>query len=429
MEYWLILPHQLFDKRYVNKKYKYYLYEHPHYFKKYNYNKKKLLLHRSSMKYYYDYLKNNGYNISYINFNKSIPEKHYNLFDPIDKIILPENSVIHNSPNFLLSNEMCEKYQQKTKKYFFTPFYYTVKKWLNIIPNIKSQDKSNRHKILDKDIKDIPIISKLYDEDIYYIEKAKSYINKHFSENCGTLDNFIFPVTHNTIKKWLNYFIQSKLDNFGKYQDAIHTEHNLLYHSVLSSAINIGLINPNEIIKIILKSNTAVNNLEGFIRQLFWREYQRYCYKYIDFKNYKSSINTKHLTNKWYNGTLGIKPVDDCIIKAFKIGYLHHIERLMIVGNYMNISLINPDDGYKWFMEFSCDSYEWVMSQNVYDMVFYTTRGKTMRRPYISSSKYILRMSNYRYDSWCDIWNEKYNNYIKLLKLRNYKQVMIDSKK
>jgi deoxyribodipyrimidine photolyase-related protein len=97
----------------------------------------------------------------------------------------------------------------------------------------------------------------------------------------------------------------------------------------------------------------------------------------------------------------------------------------MIIGNYMNLSEIAPKEGFRWFMEFSCDSYEWVMHQNVYDMVFFVTNGKTMRRPYICSSKYILRMSNYKKNEWCKELDELYKQFLfknknKLYKYRYY---------
>ena len=126
---------------------------------------------------------------------------------------------------------------------------------------------------------------------------------------------------------------------------------------------------------------------------------------------------------------LGILPVDNCIINGFNTGYLHHIERLMIIGNFMNLSGIHPNEGFKWFMEFACDSFLWVMHQNVYDMVFFVTGGKTMRRPYISSSNYILKMSDYKKDNWCNEWNELYKIFIKknkkkLFKFRYYFKVI-----
>ena len=410
MSIFLILPNQLFDKKYLDKTYNYIIYEHPHYFKSYNYNKKKLILHHASMMYYYDYLKSLNFNVKYINYNEKFTIKNYTLFDPIDKIKLSEDCIILESPNFLLNKELYEKYRNKTKNFFFNSFYMWSKKELDIIPDIKSLDKENRNK-LDKNI-DIPELSS-NNYDIDYIKMGITYVNKHFKDNCGNTDNFIYPISHKTSKKWLLEFIKKKLDNFGNYQDSINTDNNYMFHSLLSSSINIGLVNPTEIIEEIMKhkKNIKLNNLEGYIRQLFWREYQRYCYIYYDFDKDKNFFsNNNKLTEKWYNGSIGIKPVDDCIIKAFDSGYLHHIERLMIMGTYMNLSNIQPKEGFKWFMEFSCDSYEWVMKQNVLHMVFFN--GLTMRRPYICSSNYILKMSNYKKEEWCDIWDEKYRNFL-----------------
>lgn len=419
MSVFLILPNQLFDKKYLDKKYNYIIYEHPHYFNSYNYNKKKLILHHASMRYYYDYLKYHEFNVKYVNYDEKINIKNYTLFDPIDKIKLSPDCEILESPNFLLNNELCEKYRKKTKNFFFNAFYMWSKKELDIIPTTKSLDKQNRNK-LDKNIEIPDLPSNNYDID--YIKIGINYINKHFKDNCGNTDNFIYPISHKTAKKWLLNFINKKLNHFGDYEDSIDNENNYLFHSVLSSSINIGLVNPSEIIEEVLKhkDNIKINNLEGYIRQLFWREYQRYCYCYYDFDNDNNFFgNNNKLTNKWYDGTLGITPVDDCIIKAFDNGYLHHIERLMIMGNYMNLSNISPKEGFKWFMEFSCDSYEWVMKQNVLHMVFFN--GNTMRRPYISSSNYILKMSNYKKDDWCKIWDQKYKEFLHKNKTKLWK--------
>lgn len=412
----LILPHQLFDIKYLNKNNKYLIYEHPHYFKSYNYNKKKLMLHRASMKYYYDYLKKHKYNVIYKTYTQKLNSKtHYTLFDPIDHIKLPKKCKILETPNFLLTRKDYKKYHAKTDKFFFNNFYKFSKKLLNIIPNTKSKDKQNRKK-MPQNTK-IPKLPTLDNIDMKYIKEAKKYVEKNFPKNCGNIDNFNYPITHNSAKKWMRYFVKNKLKHFGDYQDFIDKNNNYLFHSVLSTSINIGLLNPQDIIKYVLKNinkyKIKVNNYEGYIRQLFWREYQRYCYIYFDFSNKNYFGNKKKLSDKWYNGTLNIKPLDDAIKNAFNTGYLHHILRLMVIGNYMNLSGINPKEGFKWFMEFSCDSYEWVMYQNVYEMVFFISGGATMRKPYISSSNYILKMSNYKKDKWCDEWDKLYHKFIK----------------
>ena len=411
----IILPHQLFHKKYLPKNIKkIILWEHPQYFTKYNFNKKKLILHRASMKHYYDYLKKNKYNIQYINFNKTPTYKKATLFDPIDKIKIPNTTLIE-SPNFLLTKENYDAYKKKKgDSYMFHWFYLWGKKIVDIIPNVKSKDKENRKK-LPKDI-DIPDMPK--NSNKKYIHSAIKYVNKHFKNNYGDTENFLFPISHATAKKWLKDFIKKRFENFGKYQDAIDKENDFLFHSYLSTSINIGLLNPLEIIDEIRKvKGIPMNSYEGYIRQLFWREYQRYCYMYFDFSNKNYFGNKKKITKEWYDGTTGIDPIDDCIEKGFHQGYLNHIQRLMIVGNFMNLSGMNPMDGFKWFMEFSCDSYEWVMYQNVLDMAFCVTgarqNGGTMAKPYISSSNYIIKMSNYKKGDWSEKWDTLYHNFIK----------------
>jgi deoxyribodipyrimidine photolyase-related protein len=428
--YLLILPNQLFDKKYIDKKYKIVIWECPYYFLNYNYNKKKLLLHHASMKYYYDYLQQHGYHVEYVHFFEKLNIGfEYTLFNPLNKIELlklPPKYTIIQSPNMLLNTIVMNEYRTLTKNFFFNAFYMWSKKKLNIIPNVKSQDNMNRKKLLNKANINQPfdIVNK---DSQQYIHIAIQYIEKHFKNNYGNIDNFIFPVTHTGAKLWLIHFIQHKFKNFGTYQDYIDKGDGYLYHSLLSSLLNIGLLNPNDVILEIsrYKSKIPLNSYEGFIRQLFWREYQYYCYVFFDFSKHNYFNNKKKLSKEWYTGNTGIIPIDDAIKDAFDTGYLHHIRRLMVIGNYMNLSQISPKEGFKWFMEFSCDSYDWVMHQNVYDMVFFVSGGKTMRRPYLSSSNYILKMSNYKRDKWCDIWDEKYKLFIsrnknKLWKFRYY---------
>lgn len=410
MDIFVILPHQLFDKKYLPKNFKFYIWEHPQYFTKYNFNQKKLVLHRASMKYYLDYLEKNNYHVQYIEYNQNPKLTKYSLFDPIDKIELKGKYTIFESPNFLLSIENYEEYRKKTDKFNFAPFYNFGKKIVNIIPDVKSQDKSNREKV-PKNLK-VPDIPKVSQNS--YIKEAIKYVKKNFPKNYGNTDNFNYPISHTEARKWLKDFIENRFKKFGPYEDFVMKQEPYLFHSVLSSSINIGLLNPLEIIDKIrsLEKKIPINSYEGYIRQLYWREYQRFCYLYFDFTSSDYFKNKNKLTKAWYNGTLGIDPVDDCIKKGFDSGYLHHIERLMVVGNFMNISQISPWEGLKWFMEFSTDSYEWVMYQNVLDMVFCVSGGKTMKKPYISSSKYVQSMSDYKKGEWNDKWDILYKKFM-----------------
>ena len=302
-------------------------------------------------------------------------------------------------------------------KFFHKNFYDFVKDKLGILEKTKSYDMDNRNAI-PKDLK-IPDLPN--DKQYKYEKEAKDYIEKLFPKNYGNTDNLIYPITHSDSKRWFTNFMKNRLDKYGTYQDAILEENGFTFHSIISPMMNCGLLNPDYVIDEITeyfnknKKKVGMNNYEGFVRQVIgWREYQRYCYlfAYDDLVSKNIFKNNRKLNSKWYNGTTGIKIIDDCIKFGFKYGYLHHIIRLMVMSNFMNLVNLKPIECYKWFMEFSVDSYDWVMIQNVYSMGQWSDGGLTMRKPYISSDNYILNMSNYKKDEWCKIWKSLYYNFL-----------------
>jgi len=202
------------------------------------------------------------------------------------------------------------------------------------------------------------------------------------------------------------------------------------YHSGISALLNIGLLNPLEVIeKAIKKKSVKIQSIEGFVRQILsWREYVRLLYikEHKTFKKQNFLKHTNKISKSWYNGTTGIVPLDNIIKKALKIAYLHHIERLMIAGNLALLMQIKPTDIYKWFIEIvSIDAYEWVMEPNVYGMSQHSVGQLMMNRPYYSSSNYIFKMSNYKKSDqnekiilndesyeWYEIFDALYYNFI-----------------
>jgi deoxyribodipyrimidine photolyase-related protein len=420
-----LLPNQLFSKDELSKaKTKHViLWEHPDFFTKYRFNKKKLILHRSSMKKHYDYLTKHSYHVQYIEFNilhDVSKTENAIMFDPINDIDDFKNTPKLESPNFLVTKDFNQRmYNNKKNKHSirFTTYYFPrVKQEINILENTASTDKENRKNIskVFPNYKRFPQISK---KDEKYIVDATDYVEKHFQSNYGVVTDFNYPIDNRGAKRWLKIFLETRLQYFGTYQDTIVEGENMLYHSGLSSSLNIGIIHPSYILKRIEKYETLVsmNNYEGYIRQLIWREYQRYCYLFLkkDLAKRNQFILNNRLDERkeWYSGNTGVYPVDVAIKKAFDSGYLHHIERLMIIGNFMLLSQIRKEDGFRWFMEFAIDSYEWVMYQNVYDMVFYSTGGATTHKAYISSSKYVLKMSNYQKGKWTSDWDTKYRQF------------------
>jgi len=415
-----------------------------------DYNKLKLIYHRATLKYYQQYLQDiKDITIKYIEFHKLSTARQYTflkkpcvMFDSVDSLLLEKYGKISktitylDTPLFLCSIKDLEEYhnQKKNKEsYFHASFYTWQRTRLNILKGSKTYDTQNRNPLpLDVVIPELP-----KNDNVTYntiLKEAIEYIEKHFKNNLSpetidvsrhtiTTDMIHFPISHETSIQWLKHFCKHRLQHFGKYEDSIDSRpKNFLFHSSISPMMNIGLITPDEVIDIINEYNEqhkiSIENYEGFIRQVIgWREYQRYIYKYLGTKMRNSNVfgNDKKLSKHWYNGTLGIKPVDDAIKMAVNDGYIHHILRLMVVGNFMNLCGIHPHQVYKWFMEFSLDSYDWVMIGNVYSMALWADEGLTMRKPYISGDGYILKMGNFKKEDlgdWQDIWNSLLHHFI-----------------
>jgi deoxyribodipyrimidine photolyase-related protein len=163
------------------------------------------------------------------------------------------------------------------------------------------------------------------------------------------------------------------------------------------------------------RNNIPINALEGFVRQILgWREFIRGVYwenmpqyKEKNFWSHKNSLN-----NNWYSGETGIPLHDDAIKESVNTGYTHHINRLMIISNLMNLSNIKPKEIYQWFMEMYVDSADWVMVPNVFGMGTYADGGIFSTKPYICGSSYMLRMSNYKKGEWCDVVDGLYWRFI-----------------
>lgn len=189
--------------------------------------------------------------------------------------------------------------------------------------------------------------------------------------------------------------------------------------------LNNGLIVPMELIRIIKKYEKKIDikNYEGFLRQIIgWREYMRYLYlyRYDEIIKSNSFNNNKSLTKDWYTGMTGNLVIDSEIKKAITYGYSHHIVRLMVFLSFMIMNEIKPEDIYKWFMEVvSIDAYDWVMVSNIYCMGYFSKIG--MRRPYLSSSNYLLKMSNYKKDGkWNLTWDNSFRTFVKSKKINFY---------
>ena len=436
----IIFPNQLFEESnlFLNNK-KTYLIEEHLFFKQFNFHKQKLVFHRSSMKNYENYLLSKGIDVTYIETKNQ--ESDIRIF--LDKINVTEINIYHPEDNWLEKRikKSCKKnnikinieenplfltahddllpfFNPEKKKLFQTSFYKSQRKKMKIlIDNDQNPvggkwtyDDMNRHKFPKN--KKTPTLdySKLQSENY---RDSINYVQKNFTENFGIINDIqLYPTDFKSSRLWFNNFLKTRFDEFGIYEDAVLIGESIINHSVLSPLINSGLLNPKYVVKNSLefykKNKTPINSTEGFIRQIIgWREFIRGVYvskgSEERTKNYWN-FNRK-IPKSFYDGNTGIDPIDDTIKKVEKSAYGNHIERLMILGNFMVLCEFDPNEVYKWFMEVFIDSYDWVMVPNVYGMSQFADGGLMSTKPYISSSNYIIKMSDYKKGEWSDIWD------------------------
>ena len=437
----LIFPHQLFKNNPgLIKGIKVYLIEEFLFFKQYQFHQQKLVLHRASMKYYEQYLRSQGFEVVYIKQEDSLSNsihlihsiahdgiKTINIVDVVDYWLMKRISTacqkmqvvlnVVESPNFLNNSKQGEDYFSKRKTYFQTDFYTWQRKQRNILLEKDGKpvggkwtfDAENRSKFPKKEI--VPHLPLLLENE--YILEAKKYVQQYFSTNYGAINEpHLFATTFEEAEAWLDEFLANRFEKFGIYEDAIVTKETVLHHSVLSPMLNIGLLTPQQIIdKALLvgaQKNIPLNSLEGFVRQIMgWREFIKIVYVLEGTKQRTTNYwgFTRKIPNSFWTGTTGILPIDETIQKILKTGYCHHIERLMVLGNFMLLCEFDPNDVYKWFMEMFIDAYDWVMVPNVYGMTQFADGGLMTTKPYISGSNYLMKMSDYEKGEWQGIWD------------------------
>jgi deoxyribodipyrimidine photolyase-related protein len=320
---------------------------------------------------------------------------------------------IHQTPMFIFGRDNFKAMAKGKKVYRMASFYQKARKELGLLMDEEnkpiggkwSYDEENRKKIPKNTV--IPELSQ--PEISTHHDSIVQLITTKFNDHPGGLEEIWFPVTRQGAIKQLDEFLKIRFENFGRYEDAMQQDQNFLFHSCISPFLNIGLITPKEVIdKAVLysdKNSIPLNSLEGFIRQIIgWREFVRGIYQEEGLNQLKSNYwgNKKKLSSSWYDGTTGIAPLDDCIKTTLKDGYIHHIPRLMVISNIMNLCGVDPKEIYKWFMEMYIDSSEWVMVPNVFGMATYADGGLMSTKPYTCGSNYILKMSNYKRGEWCD---------------------------
>jgi deoxyribodipyrimidine photolyase-related protein len=230
-----------------------------------------------------------------------------------------------------------------------------------------------------------------------------------FDNHPGTLDGFDFAVTRADALRQRRHFLDHALPDFGAYEDAMLTDEPYLWHSVLSPYINSGLLDPLELCQAVAERYTAgkapLNSVEGYIRQIIgWREFMRGIYwregpDYVD----RNFLGHKRDLPGWYwTGDTDMQCLKSAIGGTMRHAYAHHIQRLMITGNFALLIGADPKQVHQWYLEVYADAYEWVELPNTLGMSQFGDGGLVGSKPYVSSGAYINRMSDYcgrcRYD-------------------------------
>ena len=437
----IIFPHQLFKKSAVlDKNKRHYLVEEHLFFTQYPFHKEKLVLHRASMKAYEQYLLQNGFQVEYIDSKNELHDcrllirylakqkcTDISIIDPVDYLLMRRikkacasnniNLQVLETPSFLNTLSGTQNYFDSKKKYFQTDFYTAQRKQRNLLltPDGKPEggkwtfDAENRAKFPKKEI--VPELPATNSNG--FVEEAEAYVQKNFPNNYGTIyTNHLFATNFEDAQKWLDNFLAERFEKFGVYEDAIVEKESVLYHSVLSPMLNIGLLTPQQIIdetiRVSATKNIPLNSLEGFIRQIVgWREFIRLVYEREGTKQRTTNYwqFKRKIPKTFWTGDTGIAPLDSTIKKILKTGYAHHIERLMVLGNFMLLCEFDPNEVHKWFMEMFIDAYDWVMVPNVYGMTQFADGGLMTTKPYISGSNYLSKMSDYEKGTWQPIWD------------------------
>ncbi len=424
--------------------------------KKLPYHKFRLAYLLTAMRHYCDFLRDKGKRVHYFNLEQNqdftdvlaeLSEKYSTILycDVDDKPVSYKlrsislkyfkNYQILESPKFLTTKDQFREYlgSKTTKRLLMQDFYIWQRQRLNLLLDKDNQplggkwslDVLNRQKL--PKTKKIPTRNWSYPST--HFETVKGIINKYFPSNPGELNNLWLPITFAQSHTALQNFFELCLADFGDFEDALTDRDNFVFHSVISPMLNLGLLTPQQVIlelQSFLQKNPDIlaqklNSVEGFVRQIIgWREWVKGVYDNFYDDNWRSLNffgSTEPLPRYFYNLQKAYTdkdleqntPLRLVLQKVHKLSWCHHIERLMILGNWMTINRYSPSECYDWFRSQFVDAFEWVMVPNVYGMGLFADGGIFATKPYIAGGNYIKKMSDYSdYKNWEKIWTDKF---------------------
>jgi deoxyribodipyrimidine photolyase-related protein len=319
--------------------------------------------------------------------------------------------------HFLISRADFVRWAGKSKQLRMEMFYRHMRKQHKVLMQADAPaepeggqwnfDEDNRKSFTKSGPQDLPLPLR-YSPDAITLAVIAD-LEKYLPDQPGNSAAFAWPVTREQGLQALEDFIAHRLSKFGPTQDAMWTDQPFLFHSLLSVALNLKLINPREVIhRAVLaykKTEADLASVEGFIRQILgWREFMRGVY-WLDMPAMKAANHFGYTRNlpKWYwTGDTHMQCMKQAIDQTLQHGYAHHIQRLMITGNFALLAGIEPSQVCDWYLAVYVDAVEWVELPNTAGMALFANGGRFTTKPYVASGAYVKRMSNYckgcRYD-------------------------------
>ncbi len=309
--------------------------------------------------------------------------------------------------HFLCSKDEFVKWAKGRKQLRMEFFYREMRKRYKTLMNEKepvggkwNYDADNRGTFGKGGPKDLPEPITFSPNKV--TKEVLKLVEDHFEDHPGSLEHFDWPVTPQDSQQALSDFIKHRLPNFGEYQDAMWTDEPYLYHSRISAALNLILLDPRDVIKAAERAyddeHAPLAAVEGFIRQILgWREYIRgiYWLKMPDYAKSNALDANTPLPDFYWTAETDMNCLAQAIGQTLEYGYAHHIQRLMVTGLYALLLGVEPKQIHEWYLAIYVDAVEWVELPNVIGMSQFADGGLLGSKPYAASGKYIKRMSNY----------------------------------
>ena len=312
---------------------------------------------------------------------------------------------IRDDDRFLCSHNEFESWASGRKELRMEYFYREMRKKYNILmdgdkPEGGKWNYDNENRKPPRTGLNVPKTSTTPIDEI--TQEVLELVDDKFTDHFGEIEPFFFAVTREGALLALHKFIKERLKYFGDYQDAMIEGEPWMFHSHISFYLNCGLLEPLECVQHAeqaYRDNKApLNAVEGFVRQIIgWREFVRglYWLKMPDYKQQNFFSATRNLPSFYWTGASQMNCVRQCVLETKKHAYAHHIQRLMVLGNFALLAGLHPEEVNEWYLIVYADAYEWVELPNVTGMVLFADGGLLASKPYAASGAYINKMSDY----------------------------------